>query len=346
MIKKALIAVILLITLLFISSCKHVSPPALTDFPPEYKFLRVQGNHIVDMNDKTVILKGLNTTYISVLKQEGHWNEDYFNQMSLWGAKLIRLAVNPGSYRASGKESTLLDIDQAVVWAKKYDMYIMIDWHCIGNPVSGVFQYPEDGTTKAEMKEFWGAVAQRYKKEPCVAFYEIFNEAASMSYAGGGSLSWDTWKNFCDEVIDAIYAENPNAIPVVGGLDWSYNFRDAAGSPMRNKGVAFAAHPYPGHAAQPWEQNWENDFGFMADKYPVILTEFGYDPNDIILPSVYKADDDYGRRILAFAASHGMSWTAFVFYNGAGWPMHLFIDWATYAPTTAGAFFKAKLLEK
>jgi hypothetical protein len=144
-------------------------------------------------------------------------------------------------------------------------------------------------------------------------------------------------------VIDVIYANNPHAIPVVGGLDWSYNLTAIGSSPLRNKGVVFAAHPYPGHAAQPWETNWESSFGYLANTYPVMLTEFGYDPDDTILPSVYKADDDYGRRIIAYARQKGMSWTAFVFCKCDGWPMPLFSEWVNYTPTVSGAFFKGEL---
>jgi hypothetical protein len=210
--------------------------------------------------------------------------------------------------------------------------------------VSGIFQEPweqEMRTTSEEMEGFWSDVAKRYRNEPAVAFYEIFNEPAGMEWRGG-HLTWPEWRDMADRVIDRIYAENPRAIPVVGGIQWAYDLRGAADEPMRNEGVAFAAHPYPGHAAQPWEENWEKDFGYLAKDHPVILTEFGFDPNDTVLPDQYRADSDYGRRILTFARARGMSWTAFVFFNSPGWPMPLFTDW-DYTPTVSGAFFKQEL---
>lgn len=235
-------------------------------------------------------------------------------------------------------------LDQAVEWSKKYGMYVIVDWHSIGNPVSGLFQEPwqeELKTTLPEMKAFWAAVADRYKDEPAVAFYEIFNEPAAMQMEGG-RLSWAEWRDMADKIVDVIYAHNPRAIPLVGGLHWAYDLRGAASSPLRNQGIAFAVHPYYGHAPEPWEENWERDFGYLAKDHPVILTEFGFDPHDTILPSVYKAGADYGRRVLAYAQKKGMSWTAFVFYNGPGWPMPLFKDW-NYTPTESGAFFKEML---
>jgi hypothetical protein len=49
-------------------------------------------------------------------------------------------------------------------------------------------------------------------------------------------------------------------------------------------------------------------------------------------------------RILAFAKTRSMSWTAFVFFNDSSWPMPLFIDW-NYTPSVSGAFFKKMLLD-
>jgi hypothetical protein len=139
-----------------------------------------------------------------------------------------------------------------------------------------------------------------------------------------------------------IYEHNPRAIPIVGGLRWAYDLRGEADDPLRNQGVVFAAHPYFGHASEPLEENWESFFGFLSKEHPVMLTEFGFDPHDTILPNVYKADTKYGKRILAFAKARGMSWTAFAFYNGPGWPMPLFKDW-NYTPTESGTFFKEML---
>ena len=73
-----------------------------------------------------------------------------------------------------------------------------------------------------------------------------------------------------------------------------------------------------------------------------MITEFGFDPNDKIYPSVYKADEKYGSRILAFAKDRGMSWVAFVFSITPGWPTPLFKDW-NYTPTESGTFIKMNL---
>lgn len=349
---KTIFGIIVTVIFVFLfASCengKHIPvshPEIIKSAPPT--LLTVNGNKIINAKGLAKSLRGLNICYPSLIKQLGYWNEDYFKKLSEWGVELVRVPIDPGSYRALGADGTFLLLDEAIAWAKKYGMYTIIDWHSVGNPISGIFQ-PEYGesmrTTPAEMKEFWAAAAARYASEPAAAFYEIFNEPSAMGWLGG-SLSWLQWKTLMDEVIDIIYEQNPRAIPVVAGLDWAFDLTSAGASPLRNTGVAYAAHPYPGHAGQPWESNWESSFGYMADTYPMILTEFGYDPDDIILPSVYKADDDYGRRIIAYAKLKGMSWTAFVFCKCDGWPMPLFTEWTNYTPTKSGSFFRSKLLE-
>jgi endoglucanase len=62
----------------------------------------------------------------------------------------------------------LILIDKAVKWSKKYGMYLLIDWHSIGNLVQKIYLDPVSAyyTTKKETKGFWKAVAERYKDEP------------------------------------------------------------------------------------------------------------------------------------------------------------------------------------
>jgi hypothetical protein len=329
---------------LFVIGFAHASNQIVVSATP-LPLLKVQGNRIVDPKGHRVILKGLNVGYPFQIQQEGHWSEAFIKEAASWGAKLLRIYIDPQHYRQIGIEKTFMELDQAVEWSKKYGMYVMLDWHSIGNPVMGIFQPPWEEamrTTPDEMKEFWAAAATHYKDEPAVAFYEIFNEPSAIPWKGG-RLSWKEWRDVADSVIDVIYSKNPNAIPVVGGLEWAYDLTGVAAEPLKNTGIVFAAHPYPGHAPKDsWEAEWERHFGYLSKEHPVMLTEFGFDPNDTVLPSQYKADKEYGKRILKFADKHGMSWTAFVFVASPGWPMRLIKDW-NYTPTESGAFFKKRL---
>jgi endoglucanase len=93
-------------------------------------------------------------------------------------------------------------------------MYVMIDWHSVGNIVQQTFCNPYEESYRTdmdEMREFWSSVAERYRNDPWVAFYEIFNEPAAIDWKGT-TLAWPDWRDRADSIVDVIYANNPEAI--------------------------------------------------------------------------------------------------------------------------------------
>jgi len=329
------------------SACTHQIREATATDGKELPWLKVEGNRIVDRGGETVVLKGLCICNPPQLQWGGRWNAEYFGIMASWGARIVRIPIGPIDWRQRGSEAVFKTIDEAVEWSKPHGMYVIIDWHSIGDPVKGKFQEPwaeNFRTDEKEMTEFWTAAALRYKEEPTVAFYEIFNEPAGLEYTGN-RLEWAEWKPMAERLVKVVRKANPRAIPIVGGVRWSYNLKDIGADPIKDPNVVYAVHVYPGHAPQPWEENWEKSFGYLAAKHPLMLTEFGYDPDDKIMPGTYRGDDEFGRRITDFAAKKGMSWTAFVFCDLPGWPMPLFKGWEDYTPTMSGAFFKGRMKE-
>jgi hypothetical protein len=248
--------------------------------------------------------------------------------------------VNPGDYRAD-PEQALLDLDDAVRWCQQHQLYLIIDYHVIGNATAGLFQWPEAlSTTWQQAEDFWADVSARYADQPTVAFAEIYNEPAALEYLGG-SWTFADWREHADALVAVVRKHAPRTIPVLAGLDWAYDLSEGGDRPFSDPDIALADHPYPGRAKQNRSAAWDSAFGYLSDHYPFLLTEFGFDPNDQIEPyGTYRADVSYGREILHYAQAKSMSWTAFVFFNDPGWPMPLFSDWDTLTPTTSGQFFK------
>lgn len=347
---------LILFGVMLLTSCQHqekskketsvVSDLKINPVTNSLSRLRVEGNKFVNEAGNQIVLAGVNIGDLIYLEQEKHLTESYIKKCAEWGARLIRVPIHPGAYREIGHDNCMILLDSVVDWSKKYGMYVMVDWHSIGNPVQDIFLDPVNSyfTTNEETIGFWRAVAERYRNEPIVAFYELFNEPSAIEWKDG-KMKWTEWRDQADEIIDAIYLENPDAIPVVGGIRFSFDLRDVGREPIKNRGVAYAVHPYPGNAEQPWKKNWEEYFGYLAKDYPLIFTEFGFDPEDEILPDAYRADTVYGRQIIDFAIKRNISWTAFVFYKSQYWPMHLFKNWEDYEPTTSGNFFKSEMIE-
>lgn len=307
-------------------------------------FIRVQGNKFVDGDGDTFIFRGVNISDPDKLLQNGHWNKKHFEMARSFGANVLRIPVHPVAWRKQGKENYFELLDQAVRWANELDLYLIIDWHSIGNLETGVFQHPMYNTSKAETLNFWRSVAHRYQNIPTVAVYEIFNEPTD--YVGQlGKVDWDTWKAFNEQAINIIYAHDRKVIPLVAGFNWAYDLTPVANAPIAHEGVAYAAHPYPQKADKPWPEEWEKSWGFVADTYPIIATEIGFMRSGLPGAHIPVIDDTgtYGPTLIKYFDRKGISWTVWCF--DPDWPAQMISDW-NYTPTEQGRFFRKVMLEK
>jgi hypothetical protein len=302
------------------------------------QFIHVEGNRFVDEDGNTRVFQGVNISDPDKLEKNGKWSKAHFQVVKDWGADLVRVPVHPVAWKGRGKVEYFKLLDQAVTWASELGLYLNIEWHGIGNLETEVFQHPMHYTTRQETYNFWRDVSFRYAGIPAVAFYELFNEPTT--YRGQlGQISWAEWKAINEQMIGIIFAHDTKVIPLVAGFDWAYELHNVGADPIDFKGIGYVSHPYPMKAQQPWEENWEKDFGYVADTYPVMAAEIGFMAAD--LPGAHipvLADEDYGRRITAYFEKKGISWTAWCF--DPDWPPQLISDW-DYTPTAQGAFFKA-----
>ena len=95
---------------------------------------------------------------------------------------------------------------------------------------------------------------------------------------------------------------------------------------------------------EPWEEKWEEDFGFVADTSPVICTEIGFclaEERGAHIPVI--STEAYGEHITRYFESKGISFTVWCF--DTAWAPTLISDW-DFTPTTQGRFFKAYLQSK
>ncbi|GAB4242561.1 MAG: hypothetical protein Kow00109_18280 [Acidobacteriota bacterium] len=302
--------------------------------------LRVEGNRFVDAAGRTVILRGLNAADPDKLARDGQWNERYFQEMARWGANVVRIPVHPAAWRSRGSDAYLDLLDRGVDWAEQHGLYVVIDWHSIGNLKERKFQHAMYETDIDETIQFWKTIAKRYQGRAVVAFYELFNEP-TVSGPRFGSMTWPEWKEILVRIIAAVRREDPAKIVLVAGFDWAYDLRPVAENPLDAPNVAYVSHPYPQKRQPPWEEKWEADWGFVADEYPVFLTEVGFcleDEPGAHIPVI--SDESYGRALTAYAEKKGVSWAAWVF--DVDWSPMLISDW-NFTPTTQGRFFKTYL---
>ena len=305
------------------------------------RWVKVNGNKFIGPDGKEIVFRGLCFSDPVKLVRERQWNERYFAEAADWGANVVRFAVHPQNINAMGWDRTFQAMDQGIEWAKQHGMYVIMDWHSIGNLKEERYTSAMYNTTTAETFKFWRTVAQRYKDEPTVALYELFNEP---TVTGTGRCTWTEWKELQEQIIDTIRAYNPKAVCLCAGFNWAYDLTPVAAEPIARENVAYVSHPYPMKRSEPWEEQWEKDFGYVADTYPVICTEIGFCLEDE--PGAHvpvMSTDVYGEHITKYFEKKGISFTVWCF--DTSWAPMLISDWE-FTPTTQGRFFKAYLQSK
>jgi len=302
--------------------------------------IQVQGNQFVDGRGQTIVLRGLNTSDPDNLANEGHWNKAYFQEMKNWGATVVRFPIHPTAWKKRGKKDYLRLLDKGVKWATELGMYVIMDWHSIGNLKEEKYQAPMYQTDRNQTLKFWKIIARKYGNHPTVAFYELFNEPTL--YGGKlGTCSWSEWKPMMEEIIQKIRKKGGKGIPLVAGFNWAYDLTEASENPIDAEGIGYVSHPYPQKRETPWEEKWTADWGKMKAKYPLILTEIGFceeGAKGAHIPVI--SDESYGDAITDYCDEKDISYVVWVF--DPVWSPMLFLDWE-FTPSRQGRYFKQKL---
>jgi hypothetical protein len=297
--------------------------------------ISVTGNVFTSEKGDTVLFRGLAIGDPDKLHNQGHWSKKHFDKVKEMGAKLVRIPVHPIAWRERTAKGYLELLDQAVKWCTELELYVIIDWHSIGNLKMGMFQNPMYETTLSETYIFWRTIAFHFKNNNTVAFYELFNEP-TLYFGQLGSMSWSEWKKINEDIIAIIRSFDKETIPLVAGFDWAYDLTPLHVEPVNAERIGYVTHPYPFKRSRPWPPKWDENFGFAATKYPVIATEIGFGIEQGKEPGA----EDYGNMIINYLEGKGISWVAWVY--DADWHPNMLQSW-NYDLSGCGAFFKKAL---
>ena len=124
---------------------EQFSSPNLALFPAQ---LHSAGHQIVDESGKVVVLKGLMPPDPDKLYARGKFNRAFFEGIQKTGANVVRIPVHAERW-VNDTYYLWRYLDPVVTWAGEMGMYVIIDWHSIGNVVTGAGAQMPDVTQNA-----------------------------------------------------------------------------------------------------------------------------------------------------------------------------------------------------
>ena len=303
--------------------------------------LSVKGNQIVTDNNTPIILKGAAIEDPSISSREVFFGSNVkdIKDFADWGFNLIRIPIHPEEFKKD-KNYLIKYVDPIVKNSEGKGIYILLGWHAHGNPFTGEVELKEDGFPDTQVKtdlnltkDFWMSASKRYSGNPAV-LYSIFNEPAFMN--------WSEWKNGAEEIIKVIRINDPNKIIFVSGTEWAADLRDVGKNPINLDNIVYEVHPYPSvywYSKENYSSTWDEHFGYLTDKYPVFIGEFGYQSNSRI-ENINSSTENYGISLIEYINKKEISWSAWIWSDT--WYPPMLKNW-DYEPTEFGALVKKSL---
>lgn len=301
------------------------------DTGPPPRLIAVE-NHLEDPAGREVVLRGVSFAdpfFLADDRLTNHFCEaDVAELATRWNVNIIRVPIHPGLWQRDGQYMEKY-LDPIVGWGEKYGVYILIDWHAHGNPVTGETEHPGGENTYPWQGNPYNpdlelaitalsALAGRYGDEPGV-LYECFNEPVF--------ITWELWRPIAEELVDTIQARAPEALVLVSGTDWGYELSGALTDPVVRHNVIYSMHAYPGKG-----NGWMDVVRRLKETVPVMIGEWGYREGSCN-PNLDATADGYALPLLAFAAEMNIGWLTWVWHPF--WEPPLLASW-DYQPTEFG----------
>jgi len=296
-----------------VEQTEHFEHEGLDSFPAA---LHVEGRRFVTSNGEVVRLQGLMPSEPYELEGKKRFSRPFFEEMATSGANVIRIPVHPHTW-TENPDYLWRYLDPAVAWAGELGLYAIIDWHSIGNIETGEAPLlPELYSHTEEMTvEFWTQVASYFRDAPHVLF-EVFNEPQG--------ISPEDWQRKATELVAVIRKQGARQPAIVGGTDHGRDLAWVLVTPVEDKNVAYASHIYPSHS----ESLWGIYFGRVAERYPVLITEWGFMGENLSAEQPYLNGSaaDYGQALMSYLDERDIGWVA-CWYDAEAEPPMFQPDW-------------------
>ena len=314
--------------------------------------LHVEGNKIKDAEGHIVVLRGVSTPDIGMVK-EWYGIHDYIDRVTNpddangnspgWYTKVIRYAVCPNDSQITdsplvfnpynpddpNNEAVYEALKEAADYGAEKGVYSIIS-----------LGYSEPIADKvAETNAFWGYMAPKFANDGNVLF-ELFSEPTD------GAGNWAVVKNRMQAWVNLVRASAADNLVLVTGSCWAQQIGPAVlnSNPVEGDNIVYALHCY----AKTWRtaQSWITEqIDAVSPVYPVLVAAWGYEPNDD--PNVWSAGSaaNFGQPFLDYLEGLGVgNIAASASYN---WHCYMFDpNWQLLCGDYMGCFVKDQLYEK
>jgi endoglucanase len=231
-----------------------------------------------------------------------------FRNIRNWGSNIVRIPLNPAYWvktAAHYDPGYPTQVDSAIARAHSQGLDVVIDMHFSdrGDPANKGYRLERMADANHGI-QFWKEVAARYKDDGRVLF-ELYNEPHD--------ISWDTWLNGgpsgdgyqtagYQQLYDAVRSTGAQNLVIVNGLNWGYDMNQAGTHMLNGYNVIYGTHVYDWPEKQP--ARWDQDFGYLAAKVPVMIGEFG----------TTNCGTAYYEWVMDYADKHNISWLSWAWY--------------------------------
>lgn len=268
----------------------------------------VSGNQILDESGAPKIFRGVNRPSLEWSKTGEGFSPEDFQEMAVWNANIVRIPLNQAylltEVVAREYETRVAEV---VGWARDAGLHVILDLHRA--PLVGGEVNEQQDMTNEDSLTFWEEIASTYKDDPEVSF-ELYNEPRGITWTqwrDGGTHS-DGWTIVgMQRLYDAIRATGAHNLILVGGLNWAYDLKGLLEIPLDGYNIVYVTHLYGYGGKRP--EDWQDDWLFLADQYPLFISEFGPHVSDP------EPDLEYTAAVMDTADAYALSWTAWAWFN-------------------------------
>jgi len=221
------------------------------------KQLQVIGKHLCNEQDYPIQLRGMSSHGLQWFS-ECMTDESFKLLAETWGADIVRLSmyVRENGYVTDPDHYKQL-IDGYVDEILANGMYCLLDWHHLQNG---------DPNTDIEYaKGFFEYMSEKHGQKGHVV-YEICNEP------NGKEVTWDKIKQYANQIIPIIRANDPQSVIIVGTPNWALNLMDVVGDELPYDNILYTLHFYAANHKDTIRNILKEAVG---NDLPVFVTEFG-----------------------------------------------------------------------